>query len=160
MDIYEARNELKRMRKGRLFELAANQRISKCLIGDGACVFYLCYGGFHFCVSELLGQSCQIERAEISEGHYGDLEEIHCSLPFTELPGAGPFRPERRTRKPQFKVYYLDEVTRSIILLGKVVERRTKERGNNLRDLLTKAVQEFSDCVTDPSAIFLLGPSQ
>jgi hypothetical protein len=44
-----------------------------------------------------------------------------------------------------------------MVLLGKVTERRTKERGNNLKDLLNKAIMDYSDRAKDPSEIFLLG---
>jgi hypothetical protein len=57
----------------------------------------------------------------------------------------------------EFRVYYRDHLTRSVILLGKVMERRRKERGNNLSDLLNKAIMDYSTIAKDPSAIFLLG---
>jgi ribosomal protein L13E len=44
-----------------------------------------------------------------------------------------------------------------MVYLGTVVERRRRERENNLRDLLKKALKEYSDYVKDPSKIFLLG---
>ena len=63
--------------------------------------------------------------------------------------------PEKKAN--EFRVYYRDPKTRSIVFFGKVMERRRKERGNNLKDLLNKAIKDFSDQVKDPSAIFLLG---
>jgi hypothetical protein len=45
-----------------------------------------------------------------------------------------------------------------MVYLGTVMERRRKERGNNLGDLLKKAAAEYSNRVQDPSKIFLLGP--
>jgi hypothetical protein len=60
-------------------------------------------------------------------------------------------------KKPvEFKVYCRDGYARSMVYLGTVVERRRKERGNNLGDLLKKALKEYSDDVKDPSKIFLL----
>jgi hypothetical protein len=44
-----------------------------------------------------------------------------------------------------------------MVFLGKIIERRRKERGNNFKDLLFKAKQDYSPRVKDPSAIFLLG---
>ena len=64
---------------------------------------------------------------------------------------------QREKRNVVFRVYCRNYVTRSTILLGKVIERRTKERGDNLKDLLVKAVKDYSDRVADPSMIFLLG---
>lgn len=154
MNVYEARSELLRMNKRNLFKLASNQRISKCLIGGRACGFYLQYKGFNFCISEILGQSCQVERSEKLEDRYEDLQEINCLLPLMEKPGMSPLRKEKRNI--EFRVYYRDYITHSMVLLGKVIERRTKERGNNLKDLLVKAVKDYSDCVADPSMIFLL----
>jgi hypothetical protein len=157
MDAYEARSELRRMPQGILFNLAANQRISKCLIGGAACPFYFCYKGFHFCISELLGQGCQIERANGIRACHGDIEAISSASLFVECPGE-PRQTDQRERNPEFRVYCRDEATRSIVFVGTVIERRTRERGNNLRDLLIKAVNEYSDRVSDPSTIFLLGP--
>jgi hypothetical protein len=154
MDIYEARSELRRMKKRNLFKLVSNQRISKCLIGGRTCGFYLEYKGFNVCISEILGQSCHVERSEKLEDRYEGLQEINYQLPFMERPGTSPLRKEKRN--VEFRVYCRDYVTRSMILIGKVIERRTKERRNNLKDLLAKAVKDYSDCVADPSTIFLL----
>jgi hypothetical protein len=70
--------------------------------------------------------------------------------------GISPLPPGKRA--VEFKVYCRDHVTRLITFLGRVIERRTKERGNNLNDLLVKAVKDYSDCVAEPSTIFLLNP--
>jgi len=153
MDVYGARNELRRMNKRDLFKLTSSQRISRCLIG-GTCGFYLHYRGFNFCLTEILGRGCQVERSKKLEDSCEDLREADYRLPLTKKSDADPIREEKRNF--EFKVYYRDCVTRSIILLGKVIERRTKERGNNLKDLLVKAVCAYSNCVADPSTIFLL----
>ncbi len=155
MDVYEVRSELRRMNKGDLFRLASNQKISRCLISGGACVFYLHYQGFNFCISEILEQSCQVERSEKLEDCYEDLQ-IDDPLPLMERSGMSPLQKEERA--VVFKVYCRDDFTRSMVLLGKVIERRIKERGNNLNDLLLKAIKEYSDCAADPSTIFLLSP--
>ena len=61
-------------------------------------------------------------------------------------------------KKPvEFKVYHREDPTRSMVYLGTVIERRRKERGSNLNDLLKKAIKEYSDYVENPSKIFLLG---
>jgi hypothetical protein len=44
-----------------------------------------------------------------------------------------------------------------MVYLGTVIERRRKERGNNFKDLLKKAIKEYSDYVGNPSKIFLVG---
>ena len=78
------------------------------------------------------------------------------SLPLLERIGIRPLLPAKMA--VAFRVYCRDHVTRSTTFLGRVIERRTRERGNNLNDLLVKAVKDYSDCVADPSTIFLLSP--
>jgi len=150
----EARSELRRMNKRNLLKLTAEQRISKCLIGSRTCSLYLQYKGFYFCVSEILGQSCQVEMSEKLDDRYEDLQNSHDLLPLREKPGMNPL--QREKKNVEFRVYCRDTVNRSMILLGMVIERRAKERGNNLKDLLVKAKKDYSNCAVDPSTIFLL----
>jgi len=154
MNVYESRRELRGMNKRDLLELVSDQRISKCSIGDRACGFLLYYKGFNFCTSEILGQSCQVERSEKLEDRYGGLMEINFLFPILQRSEKGPSGKEMRS--PVFRVYCRDRVTRSMILLGKMIERRTRERGNNLKDLLAKAMKDYSNCDVDPFTIFLL----
>ena len=155
MDILERRSELGRMSSGSLFTLVANQRISNCLIGAKACGFSLQHQGIHFCVSELMRKGCFVERSEQWEQLYPEKERSNGFLPIfekmeTEILSAG--------KKPvEFKVYHREDPTRSMVYLGTVIERRRKERGSNLNDLLKKAIKEYSDYVENPSKIFLLG---
>ncbi len=138
------------MCKGDLFELVTNQKISKCVVQDGLCCFHLRYREFNFCVSEILKQSCQLEKLKKI---YQEKGKIDLSLPLIQEMG------DISTKKKdiEFGVYYQHPITHSILHVGNVIERRKKERGNNLRDLLKKAIMEFSDRVEDPSALFLLG---
>ncbi len=154
MDILKARYELRRMSTGDLFKLALHSRMSYCLIGGRPCGFLLQYKGSNFCVSEILGKRCRVERLMQSEELYDEREKVNFSLPFpqkmeTELPLS-------REKTVEFKVYYGDRLTRSTVFLGKIIERRRKERGDNLKDLLGKAIKQYSDHVKDPSTIFLL----
>ncbi len=141
------------MKRGDLFRLACSQKISRCLIGGRGCGLHIKYKGIYFCISEILGESCIYERfeqkrwkAEPPVSPIPWTRPLLEGLPLLERPGI------------EFKVYWRDNVTRSVTLLGKIVERRTKERKDNLRDLLNKANREFSERVPDPSSIFLLGP--
>ncbi|OGQ00962.1 MAG: hypothetical protein A2026_17590 [Deltaproteobacteria bacterium RBG_19FT_COMBO_46_12] len=143
------------MCRGDLLRLVSAQRISRCLIGGQACGLYMPYKGFHFCVSEIMGKGCQLKGIKKMEDRDEDLQEINYLLPLAERPGMSPL--QREKRNVVFRVYCRNYVTRSTILLGKVIERRTKERGDNLKDLLVKAVKDYSDRVADPSMIFLLG---
>ncbi len=56
-----------------------------------------------------------------------------------------------------FNIYYREPPSKSIRFLGKVIERRLKERGNNFEDLLAKVRRDYSYRVVDPNGIFLLG---
>ena len=155
MDILNTRCELQRMNRGDLFKLAMDQRLSKCLVGGITCGFTLQYKGIRFCVSELLGKGCLVERSGQWDQFCPDEEEINRPLTFLQEMEAEILSPGKRP--VEFKVYYRDDLTRSMVYLGTVIERRRKERGNNLRDLLKKAVKEYSNDVQDSSKIFLLG---
>jgi len=74
------------MGKTDLFELASKQGISRCVIGGEACGLYFLYEGFGFCVSETLGQSCQVQRSKTLENCHKDLKEIDCPPPLVENP--------------------------------------------------------------------------
>lgn len=155
MDIFETKGELQRLSRGDLFKLVMDQRLSKCLVGGMTCGFYLQYKGTRFCLSELLGKGCLIERLGQWDQFYSDKGNNNDSLTFLRRIEAEVFS---SGKKPvEFKVYYRNDSTRSMDYLGTVIERRRKERGNNLRDLLKKAVAEYSHVVQDPSKIFLLG---
>jgi hypothetical protein len=102
-----------------------------------------------------MGESCQAEKLE-------KLEKV--------CPGPGatdrfPSFPEgieeewicTGKKTVEFKIYYKDAPAYSAVFLGNVIERRRKERGNNLKDLLSKVIIDYSDRIKDPSAVFLLG---
>lgn len=144
------------MKKGDLLRLVSEQKISQCLVGAKGCSFYLRYKESCFCVSELLGESCVYERYEKVKGWVSMKEKRQPFLPWTKnilngLPCLGK-------KGVEFNVYWRDKATRAITFLGKTIERRMEERADNLRDLLLKARKDFSDQVSDPTLIFLLGP--
>jgi hypothetical protein len=156
MDILAAKHELQKMRARNLFKMAMDQKLSRCLVGGRTCGYSLLYRGIRFCVSELLGKGCLLERLREWERFFPEQETprgLHALLPRLEavLPSSG-------RNCGEFKVYYRDDLTHSVAYLGTVIERRRKERGNNLGDLLKKATTEYSDRVRDPSKIFLLAP--
>ena len=155
MDILEAKRELQKMRTGHLFRMLMNQKLSKCLVGGKTCGYFLLYKGIRFCVSEILGKGCLLERLEQWEKFFPEKETLngpHALLPRLE---ASPSSLGKNSG--EFKVYYRDDLTRCMVYLGTVIERRKKERGNNLGDLLKKAAKDYSNDVPDPSKIFLLG---
>ena len=50
-----------------LLRTAADQKIQKCMITNKLCRFHFRHGKFAFCASEILGESCEIERVEEQE---------------------------------------------------------------------------------------------
>lgn len=155
MDFYQARNELRRMSRRYLLRLASTQRVSKCLIGVRACCLHLHYQGFNFCISEIMGEGCQVEKSAKVEGVYQSQDETSCPLPLMDRIVISPLSPGKKA--VEFKVYCRDPSKKSMIFLGNILERRTKERRNNLTDLLVKAVKDYSYCIEGASTIFLLG---
>lgn len=155
MDILEAKHELQKMRTRNLFKMAMDQKLSKCLVGGRTCGCALLYRGIRFCVSELLGKGCLLERLTEWERFFPEQETP--PDPYTLLPRLEAVFPSSGRTCGEFKVYYRDDLTRSMVYLGTVIERRRKERGNNLGDLLKKAATEYSNSIQDPSKMFLLG---
>ena len=62
--IFHLKAELRKMTKGNLLKMALSQKEKNCLLG-GVCPFLLEYQRILFCVSEILGQGCQIERQRL-----------------------------------------------------------------------------------------------
>lgn len=154
MNISQIRSELQRMKKGDLFRLISEQKISICLVGGRMCSFYFYYKGFYFCISELLGKSCLFGKTREREINLFKKEKVPGLLPWPKNLINGLLSFERKGQ--EFKVYWRDEVNRSIKFLGRIVERRKIERKNNLGDLLIKAKKDFSEFVANPSQIFLM----
>jgi hypothetical protein len=103
-----------------------------------------------------MGEGCQVERSAKLGQPYQGQDEISYPLPLIDEIEISPLSPGRKA--VEFKVYYRDPIKKSMILLGNILERRTKERRNNLRDLLVKAIKDYSHCIEGASTIFLLGP--
>jgi hypothetical protein len=156
VDILEAKRELQKMRAGNLFEMAMDQKLSRCLVGGRSCGYSLLYKGIRFCVSEILGKGCLLERLGEWERFFP--EKDTGMSPRALLPRLETGPSSSGKNGGEFKVYYRDDLTRGMVYLGTVIERRRKERGNNLGDLLKKAAMEYSNHVPDSSKVFLLGP--
>ena len=79
MDSYTIRAELKKLEKRELFELTWQQKKGWCNIGASECGFFIQYKGFHFCLTELLGQGCsaQLEQEDLADGRDKHPEECH-----------------------------------------------------------------------------------
>ena len=63
MDIQSIREKLRKLKSRKLFETAMNQRESRCIL-NGFCSFHFRYEGYTFCVSEVLGKGCGVEKLE------------------------------------------------------------------------------------------------
>lgn len=156
MDFSNTRSELKRMGFKELLQIATKQKIRTCIMINNPCPFYFRYDSFNFCVSEILGEGCQVDRLDqfIGDRHQTNGETVFLPPFLHDLKEEQAFT---RKKDLEFKVYWRDRTTRSITQLGTVTERRKKERGNNFADLLKRAINNFSYQVLDPSGIFLLG---
>ncbi len=126
MEILEGRTKLKKMSQGSLFTLAANQRLSKCAVGAKVCAFFLQYQESHYCISELIGEGCFVMKSEQSEQLYPEKLEENACLPIFEETGSETL--SARKKPLEFKVYHRDNLTRSIVYLGTVIERSKKRR--------------------------------
>jgi hypothetical protein len=153
MDVLKTRIELKRMSIGDLFRLALDRRMSYCLIGRRPCGFLLQYKGSNFCVSEILREGCQVEGQEQLEHYRDEKGEVNLSLSFPHKMETGHLLPWKGAMV--FRIYHRDNLTHTAVFLGKIIERRRKERGDNLKSLLSKAIEQYSDQLEDPSTIFL-----
>ncbi len=155
MDILEAKSELQKMRARNLFDMAMNQKLSRCLVGGRTCGYSLLYKGIRFCVSELLRKGCLSERLGEWERFLSEKDTLNDPNPLLPRLGIAPSLSAKNSG--EFKVYYRNDLNHGMVYLGTVIERRRKERGNNLGDLLKKAAMEYSNHVPEPSKIFLLG---
>ncbi len=63
-EVFRFKALLRQMGKRDLFKMAFSQKERNCLLG-GACPFLLEYHRILFCVSEILGQGCQIEKLRL-----------------------------------------------------------------------------------------------
>mgnify|MGYP006269942269 CR=1 FL=1 len=155
MDILEAKSELQKMPRRTLLKMAMEQKLSRCLIGGMSCGYSFLYRGIRFCVSELQGKGCLLERLGEWERFFPEKDTLRGSdvlLPRLKTVPSSP-----GNHRGEFKDYYRSDLTHCMVYLGTVIERRKKERGNNLGDLLKKAAMEYSRDVPDPSKIFLIG---
>ncbi len=92
--IFEIKSELRRLAKGDLLKMVFGQAEKNCILG-GTCPFLSNYQQILFCVSEVLGQGCQMEklRASLVNGEAeGREHNPDQSLDLTDglyLPGLG-----------------------------------------------------------------------
>ena len=65
--VFKLKEELRKMTKGDLLKMVLNQKERKCVL-SGVCRFLLEYRRILFCVSEILGRGCQVERQQLDSG--------------------------------------------------------------------------------------------
>ncbi len=76
--VFKLKAELRKMTKGDLLKMVLSQKERKCLLG-GICPFLLEYQRILFCVSEILGQGCQVERLNFSHDAQSESERLQRS---------------------------------------------------------------------------------
>ena len=80
MNFQSVRGKLRRLKSKTLFEVAMNQKEYKCIL-NGFCSFHFMYEGYAFCISEVLGKGCEIQKLENLEKEIClSEEELHPSL--------------------------------------------------------------------------------
>jgi hypothetical protein len=90
MDIQSTREKLRKLRRKKLFETAMNQRKSRCIL-NGYCPLHFRYEGYTFCVSEVLGKGCEVQKLEKLEKEIcQSYKEFDTSLPLF------PFDPQQK----------------------------------------------------------------
>jgi hypothetical protein len=104
-----------------------------------------------------MGEGCQVEKSVKVKEVYQSRDETGCQLLLMDEIEIRSLSTGKKA--VEFKVYHRDPVTKCIIFLGNILERRIKERGNNLRDLLLRVAKDYSYCIEDASTIFLLSQS-
>ena len=80
MNFHSVRLEVCRLGNKNLYKILMNQKESKCVL-YGFCSLLFKYEGFTFCLSEVLGQGCEIEKLKKLEKDICKAEEDH---PFEE----------------------------------------------------------------------------
>jgi hypothetical protein len=63
MNFHSIRVELRSLGVRNLFEIVMNQKESKCIL-NGLCPFYFKHRGYGFCLSEVLGKGCELQKLE------------------------------------------------------------------------------------------------
>ncbi len=72
-EVVKLEAELRRLGERDLLRMVLNQKQSKCVL-SGVCRFLLEQRHILFCVSEILGQGCQVERQRLDSGQDGQSE--------------------------------------------------------------------------------------
>ena len=85
MSFHSVRLELCRLGNKNLFKILMNQKESKCLL-YGFCSLLFKYQGYTFCLSEVLGQGCEIEKLKKLEKEICKAEEDLPSEEKAEIP--------------------------------------------------------------------------
>ena len=85
MNFFLVRAELRRMGRKKLFKMLMSQKESKCIL-SGLCSFHFEYKGYTFCLSEVLGEGCELERLKRLEKEICEREEAEAFREKVEIP--------------------------------------------------------------------------
>jgi hypothetical protein len=81
MDYTAIRRKLHKMGIKNLFEMVMSQKESRCIM-YGLCSFYFKHRGYRFCLSEILGKGCELQKLEKPQEEVSqNNKEFHFSLP-------------------------------------------------------------------------------
>ncbi len=69
--VFKLKAELRKMTKANLLKMALGQKEKNCLLG-GVCPFLFEYRRILFCISEILGQGCQMEKLHFDHEAQGE----------------------------------------------------------------------------------------
>ena len=95
MNFHSVRLELRKLGRKKLLKILMNQKESKCLM-NGFCSLLFKYKGYTFCLSEVLGQGCEIENLkklekEICKSEEGSSFEENGKVPLFDCIGRSSY---------------------------------------------------------------------
>jgi hypothetical protein len=132
--VFTFKAELRKITKGNLLEMALSQREKDCLLGE-VCPFLLEYPRVLFCVSEILGQRCQVERQRLQElGRVKVWRCTHLFLDDTRKSEISTIPNQRRKEKET-----MEQEKKEAQVKVETLEARLKEWGIDLERFRTKA---------------------
>ncbi len=73
------------MGRKKLFKMLMSQRESKCIL-SGLCSLRFEFKGYTFCLSEVLGEGCELEKLKKQEKEICECEAAEASQKMVEIP--------------------------------------------------------------------------
>jgi hypothetical protein len=128
MNIEKIRAELRRLGTCNLLRMAMNQKEAQCIL-TGLCRYYFRHQGVGFCISELLGHGCRVEKSRLEELSPPQVDET-LNQTLTLLSSREPTQSTFIKMGQGFSVF-LDEGKSEISIRGEEsADRRTSKRSH------------------------------